>query len=166
MKKTVWLLLALSLPLELLACLGCSFPAPWSLRIRPDLLPYAWGYLAIFAATPFALYYFGIRFKKVSRPSRVTAHCATVILIITELLSLGQSTLGGVVSGYLFLIPNMIILFCVALLEVWGLLLGAVIVYLLIYWIARDLSSYHVIRRGQTDDETGEALPQKSAMDQ
>jgi len=166
MKKTVWLLLALSLPPELLACLGCSFPSPWSLRVRPDLLPYAWGYLAVLAAIPLVLYFCGIRLKKVSRPSRVIAHCATVILIITELLSMGQSTLGAVVSGYLFLIPNMIILFCVALLEGWGLLLGAVIAYLLIHWIARDLSCYHVVRRGQTNDKTTEALPAEPSKDQ
>lgn len=162
MKKMLWLLLALSLTPELLACIGCSFPAPWGYRFNCTRLPYVWGYFAILTATPVVLYFCGIRVKKVSQPSRGRAHCTAILLIITELLSFGQSTLGGMVSGWLFFIPNLVILFWLALLEVWGLLLGIVIVYLLFYWIAKNLGCYHIVRRCKSS----ELPPEDPSVDQ
>lgn len=69
------------------------------------------------------------------------------------------------VNGYLFFIPNLIILFWLALFEVFGLLLGIIIVYWLYYWIAKNLGCYHVVLRGKINEETKEPLPEESAKD-
>ncbi len=164
MKKTVWLLLALSLSPNALACVDLL---PIGVRFKSPYVPYVWAYWAILAAIPPVFYLSGFRFKKVSNPSVKAAHVCTIILIVLEFLSLQlDDTLGGIIGNFLFVIPNIILLIFSGISEIIGLVIGGIIIYMLIYQICKMLSCYHVVRRRQISDKTDEALPEESSKDQ